>query len=181
MNIEPPPQAAPGPAPDPAPDLAACVGAIRTSIVEWSATHPVLGRALDPVTAQILVLLQLLSTLLARFAAGDLPLPAAPHPATHRAPSPACTPFAASPAGTQLNAPQPARERAPPHASAAPLQPPPAPRHRFPARSCRTAAIPRPLPLGPSHPLAPARALFVRTRFPRSKIPLSVKSTTALN
>ena len=92
MNVQPSPQAAPGPAPDPAPDLAACVGVIRTSIVDWSATNPLLGRALDPVTAQILVLLQLLSNLFARFAAGDLPIQKPPAPAACATPRPCTAP-----------------------------------------------------------------------------------------
>jgi len=132
MNIQPPPQAAPGPAPDPAPDLAACVGAIRTSIVDWSATNPLLGRALDPVTAQILVLLQLLADLLARLAAGDLP--PAPQP---RAPLAPTLPELAPPDSDHPESTHP--ESAHPKTGPRPL---PAPRATAPR------PVPHPLPLG---------------------------------
>ncbi len=105
MNMPPPPQAAPSPAPPPdllgapdlsgTPDLSHCVEGIRNSILGLSATHPLMGRVLDPITAQLLHLLQILADLLARFAAGDLPAPPSAPPRTQPAPAP--TPRALSP------------------------------------------------------------------------------------
>jgi hypothetical protein len=57
--------------PHPASELGTCVQGVRQAILDWSDDHPVLGRIADPVTAQILALLQTLIDLIARFAAGE--------------------------------------------------------------------------------------------------------------
>jgi len=72
MNMNPTPQAVPGPAPLPAPDLGSCVQGIRQSIIDWAESHPTLGRLADPITVHILALLQTLADLFALFAAGKL-------------------------------------------------------------------------------------------------------------
>ena len=86
MNMNPTPQAVPGPAPLPAPDLGSCVQGIRQSIIEWAENHPILGRLADPITVQILALLQALADLFALFAAGKL-APSVPAAAPASAPA----------------------------------------------------------------------------------------------
>ena len=78
MNKNPSPQAVPGPAPLPAPDLGSCVQGIRQSILDWTESHPILGRLADPITIHILALLQTLADLFALFAAGQLAPGASP-------------------------------------------------------------------------------------------------------
>ena len=85
-NAPPPPLAAPGPALHPARALATCVDGLLATMLRFLARLGFLGRLIDPQAAHIAHLLQSLSTLLTRFAAGDLPLPA-PLPATTLAPS----------------------------------------------------------------------------------------------
>lgn len=108
MNEKRPAPAAHGPAPERAPDLAGCVEGIRTSITDWSATHPLLGRAVDPITAQILRLLDLLLDLVTRFAAGEFAAPPTGHlqTATRRpAPHPGEDSHARPPAAPTARAP----------------------------------------------------------------------------
>ena len=158
-NASPPTLAAPGPAPHPARALAACVDGILATMRHFLARLGFLGRLIDPQAAHLAHLLQSLSTLLARFAAGDLPLPAAPLPATTLAPS-RTSPRASSPASPLHNVP--------------PCAPRADPRHRLGAtfRQARATALrhgPAPprqsrAPLTPSRPRAPAssapRGLF---------------------
>ena len=71
MNISLSPQSVPAPMPHPASELGTCVQGVRQAILDWSDDHPILGRIADPVTSQILALLQTLIDLIARFAAGE--------------------------------------------------------------------------------------------------------------
>lgn len=144
MNMNPSPQAVPGPVP-PAPDLGSCVLGIRQSIIDWSETHPILGRLADPVTIQILALLQVLADLFARFAAGEL----SPRAPTHVHPGMATptlvTPTSAGPVpSTPLPTTRPFRAR------------------RVPARPIRA---PAPAAMPSARPLALA---FVPTQVERA-------------
>jgi len=89
MNNAPPsPLAAPGPAPHPARALASCVDSLLATLLRFVARLGFLGRLINPQAAHIAHLLQSLSTLLTRLAAGDLPPPRPLFPATQgRAPS----------------------------------------------------------------------------------------------
>ncbi len=146
MNKNPSPQAVPGPAPLPAPDLGSCVQGIRQSILDWTESHPILGRLADPITIQILALLQTLADLFALFAAGQLAPGASPPRSTAVEPSPLPCLGAAEPASARVrNAarnPNCARRTVTP----SPQSGPP----RAPARP------PRRVPLG--HALGPATA-----------------------
>jgi len=173
MNVAPPaPLAAPGPALQPARALATCVDGILATMLRFLARLGFLGRLINPQAAQIAHLLQSLSTLLTRFAAGDLPPRAAPLPATTLAPS---RPRASSPACPLHNAPPCAPPCAPPRMPTAPPRPhlPPCPHHRPSVRRDSTGTIPR---HSPAHPVAPARARCVRTPGPISKFTLPAPS-----
>jgi len=89
MNNAPPsPLAAPGPAPHPARALASCVDSLLATLLRFVARLGFLGRLINPQAAHIAHLLQSLSSLLTRLAAGDLPPPRPLFPATQgRAPS----------------------------------------------------------------------------------------------
>ena len=149
----PAPQADPGPALHPARALATCVDGILATMLRVLARLGFLGRLINPQAAHIAHLLQSLSTLLARFAAGDLPPPAAPLPATPLAPSRV---RASSPASPWHAAPP----RAPKASPRRHL--PPCARRRIPAGPRASAAIPCPA-RPPSHPISSTRTLCMRT------------------
>ena len=153
-NAPPPPQADPGPALHPARALATCIDGLLSTMLRVLARLGFLGRLINPQAAHIAHLLQSLATLLARFAAGDLPPRVALLPATPLAPS-------------RLRASSPASpsHAAPPRAPNASLRPrlPPCARHRRAERPPTAAAIPRPVH-SPRHRIAPSRLCFVRTK-----------------
>ena len=165
MNNAPPsPLAAPGPALHPARALATCVDGLLATMLRFLARLGFFGRLINPQAAQIAHLLQSLSTLLARFAAGDLPLPAAPLSAITLAPS-RTIPRASS-------ARQPLAQRAPVRAPAPPKAPP---RRHLPPCLAPPRQSPRPRH-PPAHPVAPARDRCVRIPGPISKFTLQTPS-----
>jgi len=99
MNNAPPsPLAIPGPAPHPARALANCVDSLLATLLRFIARLGFLGRLINPQAAHIAHLFQQLSSLLTRFAAGDLPPSRALLRATpDRAPSTPVTANAAPP------------------------------------------------------------------------------------
>ena len=112
-NATPAPLAAPGPALHPARALATCVDGILATMLRFLARLGFLGRLINPQAAHLAHLLQSLSTLLARFAAGDLPPPAPCSRQRRTAPPP--------PPPANAADPHPSARAHPPEASPVPV------------------------------------------------------------
>ena len=129
MNINPQPPLsgippAPQPALAPSGDICACIDAILATLLLWAGRLGFFGRRITREIEAIAGALRALSTLFARFAAGQLPLPQAPRtPAASPPAHPDSTPSRAA-APPAPSPPEPARRTAPPSASPRPRTPP---------------------------------------------------------